>query len=182
MSTRQKSFKGFFSAIDMGHTLSGVQEVPGNYDPYLEQRIILGGLADHLENIRRGRRIMFIGCGTSFHAALACRQTVEELADIPVALELASDLMDRRTWLFRDDMCVFVSQSGETADTLQVGWATVLFPTVLFSRSKCNPAAVSMRCLAVRLFFDTRPSASAHLWVAGYFIGFQSSEIEWEGL
>ncbi len=49
---------------------------------------------------------------------------------IPVALELASDLLDRRCPIFRDDTCVFVSQSGETADTLQVrlpcwlaGWA-----------------------------------------------------------
>ena len=36
-----------------------------------------------------------------------------------VALELASDLLDRRAPIFRDDMCVFVSQSGETADTLK---------------------------------------------------------------
>lgn len=118
-------YQGWVSLWHERHSLRG-QEVPGNADPYLEHRIILGGLADHIENIRRGRRIMFIGCGTSFHAALACRQTVEELADIPVALELASDLMDRRTWLFRDDMCVFVSQSGETADTLQVACAAPL--------------------------------------------------------
>ena len=38
-----------------------------------------------------------------------------------MALELASDLLDRRAPIFRDDMCVFVSQSGETADTLKVG-------------------------------------------------------------
>lgn len=51
---------------------------------------------------------------------LGCRQTVEELTDMPVSMEMASDLMDRRCPIFRDDMCVFVSQSGETADTLQV--------------------------------------------------------------
>ena len=63
---------------------------------------------------------MMIACGTSHNACLACRQTVEELVDIPVTLELASDLMDRRCPIFRDDMCVFVSQSGETADTMLV--------------------------------------------------------------
>lgn len=42
----------------------------------------------------------------------------KQLADVPVCLELASDLMDRRAPLARDDACVFVSQSGETADTL----------------------------------------------------------------
>jgi glucosamine--fructose-6-phosphate aminotransferase (isomerizing) len=44
---------------------------------------------------------------------------VEELVEVPVVLELASDLLDRRCPIFRDDTCVFVSQSGETADTLR---------------------------------------------------------------
>lgn len=90
----------------------------GGVDPYREQRIKLGGLAEHLEAMRSGRRIMFVACGTSYHASLAARQTVEELVSIPVACELASDLLDRRCPIFRDDTCVFVSQSGETADTL----------------------------------------------------------------
>ena len=51
------------------------------------------------------------------HAELAMLLQV----DVPVALELASDLCDRRCPIFRDDSCIFVSQSGETADTLQVG-------------------------------------------------------------
>ena len=80
--------------------------------------IKLGGLEDHLESIIRSRRIIFIACGTSFHACLAARQLVEELTGIPVTLELASDLLDRQGPLFRDDTCIFVSQSGETADTL----------------------------------------------------------------
>ena len=90
----------------------------GGVDRYLEQRITLGGLSEHLPAMRRARRIMFVACGTSYHACLACRQTVEELVDVPVSLELASDLMDRRCPIARDDACVFVSQSGETADTL----------------------------------------------------------------
>lgn len=92
--------------------------VPG-IDPYLMPRVRLGGLTDHVPTIRRSRRIMFIGCGTSYHAAMCSRQTVEELTEIPVVLELASDLLDRRCPIFRDDTCVFVSQSGETADTMR---------------------------------------------------------------
>ncbi|KAL4452541.1 hypothetical protein ABPG75_008203 [Micractinium tetrahymenae] len=83
-----------------------------------ERCIKLGGLAEHVEAMRSGRRIMFVACGTSYHATLAARQTVEDLVSIPVACELASDLLDRRCPIFRDDTCVFVSQSGETADTL----------------------------------------------------------------
>ncbi|GMH45196.1 hypothetical protein BSKO_13153 [Bryopsis sp. KO-2023] len=88
-------------------------------NPYLVPRVNLGGLAEHLKTIRRCRRIMFVACGTSYNACLAARPTVEEMCEVPVVLELASDLLDRRCPIFRDDTCVFVSQSGETADTLQ---------------------------------------------------------------
>lgn len=91
----------------------------GAVDPYKESRIKLGGISPYVSTIRSGRRIMFVACGTSYHACLAARPTVEDLVELPVALELASDLLDRRCPIFRDDTCVFVSQSGETADTLQ---------------------------------------------------------------
>ncbi|MBV98831.1 Glutamine--fructose-6-phosphate aminotransferase [isomerizing] 1, partial [Eschrichtius robustus] len=46
------------------------------------------------------------------------RQVLEELTELPVMVELASDFLDRNTPVFRDDVCFFISQSGETADTL----------------------------------------------------------------
>ncbi|KAF9233202.1 hypothetical protein BU15DRAFT_90458 [Melanogaster broomeanus] len=72
----------------------------------------------YLQIMRRGRRIVFCACGTSYHSALATRAIFEELTEIPVSVELASDFLDRKTPIFRDDVCVFVSQSGETADTI----------------------------------------------------------------
>lgn len=80
--------------------------------------VLLGGLKDHLKTIRRSRRIVFVGCGTSYNAALAARSIVEELSGIPVTMEIASDLVDRQGPIYREDTAVFVSQSGETADTL----------------------------------------------------------------
>ncbi|KAM7417769.1 hypothetical protein PAMA_017423 [Pampus argenteus] len=80
--------------------------------------VILGGLKDHLKEIKRCRRLIMIGCGTSFHAAVATRQILEELTELPVMVELASDFLDRNTPVFRDDVCFYISQSGETADTL----------------------------------------------------------------
>ncbi|CAE6227487.1 unnamed protein product [Arabidopsis arenosa] len=80
--------------------------------------VLLGGLKDHLKTIRRSRRIVFIGCGTSYNAALASRPILEELSGIPVSMEIASDLWDRQGPIYREDTAVFVSQSGETADTL----------------------------------------------------------------
>lgn len=78
----------------------------------------LGGLMSHIDTIRRCRRILMIACGTSYHSALATRQLLEELTELPVVVELASDFLDRSTPIFRDDVCFFISQSGETADTL----------------------------------------------------------------
>lgn len=46
------------------------------------------------------------------------RAIFEELTEIPVSVELASDFLDRKTPIFRDDVCIFVSQSGETADSI----------------------------------------------------------------
>lgn len=80
--------------------------------------VVLGGLKDHLKEIKRCRRLLVIGCGTSFHAAVATRQILEELTELSVMVELASDFLDRNTPVFRDDVCFFISQSGETADTL----------------------------------------------------------------
>ena len=82
------------------------------------KNVTLGGLRSYIATIRRCRRIIFIACGTSYHSCMAVRGIFEELAEIPIAVELASDFLDREAPVFRDDTCVFVSQSGETADSL----------------------------------------------------------------
>ncbi len=78
----------------------------------------LGGIKDYIGEIKRSRRLMLIACGTSYHSAVATRQLLEELTELPVMVELASDFLDRSTPIFRDDVCFFISQSGETADTI----------------------------------------------------------------
>ncbi|KAL9099942.1 MAG: hypothetical protein Q9163_004624 [Psora crenata] len=80
--------------------------------------VTLGGLKQYISTIRRCRRLIFIACGTSFHSCMAVRGAFEELTEIPISVELASDFLDRQAPVFRDDTCVFVSQSGETADSL----------------------------------------------------------------
>ena len=83
-----------------------------------EKQVTLGGLRQYISTIRRCRRLIFIACGTSFHSCMAVRGCFEELTEIPISVELASDFLDRQAPVFRDDTCVFVSQSGETADSL----------------------------------------------------------------
>lgn len=85
---------------------------------FVNKTITLGGIKDYIPEIKRCRRLMLIGCGTSYHSAVATRQLLEELTELPVMVELASDFLDRGTPIFRDDVCFFISQSGETADTL----------------------------------------------------------------
>eukprot|EP00172_Hildenbrandia_rubra_P001540 Plantae.Rhodophyta-Hildenbrandia_rubra.ctg21057.p1 GENE.Plantae.Rhodophyta-Hildenbrandia_rubra.ctg21057~~Plantae.Rhodophyta-Hildenbrandia_rubra.ctg21057.p1 ORF type:complete len:702 (-),score=123.08 Plantae.Rhodophyta-Hildenbrandia_rubra.ctg21057:176-2281(-) len=82
--------------------------------------VCLGGLREHshLTEMRRSNRIIFVACGTSHNSSVAARQVMEELTEMPVSVEMSSDFIDRQTPLFRSDVCVFVSQSGETADTL----------------------------------------------------------------
>ncbi|KJH44352.1 putative glutamine-fructose-6-phosphate transaminase [Dictyocaulus viviparus] len=81
-------------------------------------QVVLGGIKDYKADIKRCRRLIMVACGTSYNSAIACRQILEELSELPVVLELASDFLDRKTPIFRDDVCIFISQSGETADTL----------------------------------------------------------------
>lgn len=85
---------------------------------FSDGRVVLGGIKDFFSDIKRCRRLIMIACGTSYNSAIASRQLMEELTELPVILELASDFLDRETPIFRDDVCFFISQSGETADTL----------------------------------------------------------------
>merc|ERR1719290_333941 len=82
------------------------------------ESVILGGILGYVPEIRRCRRLLLIGCGTSYHSGIATRQILEELTELPVMVDLASDFLDRGTPIFRDDVCILISQSGETADTL----------------------------------------------------------------
>jgi len=96
---------------------SVVNTMRGRVD-YEHLKVTLGGIKDYITEIKRCRRLIFVACGTSYHSAIATRQLMEELTELPVVVELASDFLDRNTPIFRDDVCFFVSQSGETADTI----------------------------------------------------------------
>eukprot|EP00906_Rhabdomonas_costata_P034847 RCo049012 len=79
----------------------------------------LGGLVPHLEVIRSARRLLLLCVGSAYNSAYAVRNTLEELVDLPVQLELASDfLADRAPPVFREDCCCFLSYSGENAEVV----------------------------------------------------------------
>jgi len=78
----------------------------------------LGGLRDHLETLAAAKKIVFIACGTSWHAALVGEYMIEEFARISVEVEYASEFRYRNPILEEGTVAIVISQSGETADTL----------------------------------------------------------------
>ncbi|WP_372774781.1 glutamine--fructose-6-phosphate transaminase (isomerizing) [Mangrovibacterium sp.] len=80
--------------------------------------IVLGGLMDVFPKIVAANRIIILGCGTSWHAALVAEYLIEEYARVPVEVEYASEFRYRKPIIHPGDVIIAVSQSGETADTL----------------------------------------------------------------
>ncbi|WP_159521413.1 glutamine--fructose-6-phosphate transaminase (isomerizing) [Sunxiuqinia indica] len=80
--------------------------------------INLGGLIDVFPQIVSANRIIIIGCGTSWHAALVAEYLIEEYARVPVEVEYASEFRYRKPIINKGDVVIAISQSGETADTL----------------------------------------------------------------
>ena len=71
-----------------------------------------------LEDVSSLGRVSMVACGTSWHAALVGRFWLEPLAGLPVEVDIASEFRARDPVLGPDTLAVFISQSGETADTL----------------------------------------------------------------
>lgn len=83
-----------------------------------EGEIKLGGVEDHVKKFEKAKRIIFIACGTSWHAGLVAEYLFEEFARVPVEVEYASEFRYRNPIIYSDDIVIAISQSGETADTL----------------------------------------------------------------
>jgi glutamine---fructose-6-phosphate transaminase (isomerizing) len=85
---------------------------------HTEGDVRLGGLADVVEKIANSKRIIITACGTSWHAGLVGEYMLEQFCRIPTEVEYASEFRYRNPIIEKDDAIFFISQSGETADTL----------------------------------------------------------------
>ncbi|HET7819719.1 MAG TPA: glutamine--fructose-6-phosphate transaminase (isomerizing) [Bacteroidia bacterium] len=83
-----------------------------------EGKVNLGGIKEYEQKIANAKRIIFVACGTSWHAGLVGEYLFEDLARIPVEVEYASEFRYRNPIIGEDDVVIAISQSGETADTL----------------------------------------------------------------
>ncbi len=80
--------------------------------------VVMGGIKDYEQKFVQAKRIIIVGCGTSWHAGLVGEYLFEDLARIPVEVEYASEFRYRNPIISEDDIIIAISQSGETADTL----------------------------------------------------------------
>ena len=80
--------------------------------------VVLSGILDNKERFLNARRIIFVACGTSWHAGLIGEYLFEDLCGIEVKGEYASEFRYRNPVIHSDDVVIAISQSGETADTL----------------------------------------------------------------
>jgi glucosamine--fructose-6-phosphate aminotransferase (isomerizing) len=78
----------------------------------------LGGLDNVAEQLRYIDRIVIVACGTSYYAGLVGEYLIEEIAGIPVEVQLASEFKYRNEPFSRSTALLAISQSGETADTI----------------------------------------------------------------
>jgi len=83
-----------------------------------EGNVKLGGLNNVEFKLRNCSRIIITACGTSWHAGLVGEYMIEQLANIPVEVEYASEFRYRNPVITLNDVVIAISQSGETADTL----------------------------------------------------------------
>lgn len=83
-----------------------------------EGKIVLGGLTEVMDKLYGARRIIIAACGTSWHSGLVAEYLFEDLAQIPVEVEYASEFRYKNPLIYPDDIVIVISQSGETADTL----------------------------------------------------------------
>lgn len=80
--------------------------------------VVLSGVLDNRDKFLNARRIIFVACGTSWHASLIGEHLIENFCRIPVEVEYASEFRYRNPVIGEGDVVIAVSQSGETADTL----------------------------------------------------------------
>ena len=83
-----------------------------------EGRIDLSEVGITEEEINNIRRICMVACGSAYHVAVTAQYVFEDLAKVPVRVELASEFRYRKPLLEKDTLVIVISQSGETADSL----------------------------------------------------------------
>ncbi|MBN1638714.1 MAG: glutamine--fructose-6-phosphate transaminase (isomerizing) [Ignavibacteriales bacterium] len=105
--------------------LKEIMEQPNSIQNSIRGRLLfeegtskLGGIENYVDRILNSRRIIITACGSSWHVGLIAEYMLEQFAGIPVEVDYASEFRYRNPIISNDDTVIFISQSGETADSL----------------------------------------------------------------
>lgn len=111
--------KGGYDYFMMKEIMEQPKALKATISPRLDNgQIVLDQLKYTDEEIKNINRIHIVACGSAWHAGIVGKYVIEDLARIPVEVDLASEFRYRNPILNKNDVCIIISQSGETADTL----------------------------------------------------------------
>jgi len=135
------------------------------------------------EEIKGFSQIQIIGCGSAYHVGVAAQYCIEDLARIPVRVELASEFRYRNPILRKDELVVVISQSGETADTLAAlreakaqGLKTLAIVNVRGSSIAREADSVFYTLAGPEISVATTKAYSTQL-IAAYCVGLQFAKV-----
>ena len=139
------------------------------------------GLSDDV--IRSLKRIYIVACGSAYHAGVAAQYVIEDLARIPVRVELASEFRYRNPILEENSLVIIISQSGETADSLAAlrlaksqGVPTMAIVNVVGSTIAREADHIFYTLAGPEIAVATTKAYSTQL-VAGYLLGVQFAHV-----
>ena len=135
------------------------------------------------EDIKRISHIYIVACGSAYHTGVVTQYVMEDLARVPVRVELASEFRYRRPILDKDDFVIVVSQSGETADTLaglrlakEQGVKTLGIVNVVGSSIAREADNVFYTLAGPEISVATTKAYSAQL-IAGYLLSIEFAKV-----
>ena len=142
------------------------------------------GLAD--EDIKKISQIYIVACGSAYHVGVVAQYVIEDLAKIPVRVDVASEFRYRKPILKSDDLVIIISQSGETADSLaalrlakEKGVKTLAIVNVIGSSIAREADSVFYTLAGPEIAVATTKAYSTQL-IASYCLAIQFAKVRGE--
>ena len=133
--------------------------------------------------IKNLNRIYIVACGSAYHVGVTAKYIIEDMVRVPVMVDIASEFRYRNPIIGKGDLCIFVSQSGETADTLASlreakarGAFTMSIVNVLFSTIARESDGVIYTNAGAEIAVATTKAFSAQLSVAYILSAYMAHE------
>ncbi len=149
-------------------------------------RIDLSDMGLSEEDIKNISQVFIVACGSAYHTGVVTQYVMEDLARIPVRVELASEFRYRKPILNKNDLVIVVSQSGETADTLaglrlakEQGVKTLGIVNVVGSSIAREADNVFYTLAGPEIAVATTKAYSAQL-IAGYMLSVEFARVRGE--